>query len=104
MGEMDHAEHLGEIVGTYVDLMKKIRCEATAEVSFGRIPSKNQVVQAKQLVSDLRSPSQYYVHKSFHVDPTLGGGVAIKMGDFEVDGSLNTRTAEVQKHLVKSLQ
>lgn len=102
--ETGQSDKLTEIVETYVDLMKKVRCEATAEVTFGRIPTKNELTSVKQLVSDLRSPTQYFVHESITVDPDIGGGLVLKMGDFEVDGSLNTRTTEVQKHLSKSLQ
>lgn len=102
--ETGQSDSLAEIVETYVALMKKVRCEATADVTFGRIPTKNELIKVKQLVNDLRSPTQYYVQKKFTVDPDIGGGLVLKMGDFEVDGSMNTRTAEVQKHLVKSLQ
>jgi hypothetical protein len=35
--EHGHSEHLREIVNTYSDLMKRLRCEATAEVIFGRV-------------------------------------------------------------------
>jgi len=102
--ESSESEYLAEITNLYVDLMKKVRCEATAEVTFGRIPEKNQLIEVQQLLGDLRSPTQYYVHKAFTVDPDIGGGLVIKMGDFEVDGSLNTRTTQVQQHLVASLR
>jgi len=102
--DKDHTDLLPTIVSTYSDLMSRVRCEATAHVTFGRIPTKNEVARVKQLLSDLRNPFQYYVHTSIIVDPSIGGGVVLRMGDFELDGSLNTRTSEVQKFLVKSLQ
>lgn len=102
--ELGHTEHLGEIVNTYSELMKRVRCEATAEVTFGVTPSVAQLRRIKQLLSDLRSPTQYYVNTVFKVDPSIGGGLVLNVGDFELDGSLNTRCAEVQKHLSRSLQ
>jgi len=102
--EHGHSEHLREIVNTYSDLMKRLRCEATAEVTFGRIPTLNEAARVQQLVTSLRSPTQYYVHQNILIDPGMGGGLVVRMGDFELDGSLTTRTSEVHKHLVKSLQ
>jgi len=99
-----HTEHLKEITATFADLMQRVRCEATAEVTFGRIPTQHEVAQVKLLLSNLRSPTQYYVHHRMFVDPDIGGGLVVSMGDFELDGSLNTRCNEVHKHLVKSLQ
>lgn len=99
-----HTEELKDVVTTYADLMKRVRCEATAEVTFGRVPTQREVDQVKQLLANLRSPTQYYVHRQMFVDPSIGGGLVVSMGDFELDGSLNTRTNEVHKHLVKSLQ
>jgi len=93
------AESLPEVVRTYSDLLKRVRCEMTADVTFGRIPSRNEVVRVKQLLSDLRSPTQYYIHSNLGVDNALGGGVVINAGDFELDGSLETRCREVKKHL-----
>eukprot|EP00301_Raphidiophrys_heterophryoidea_P020540 c5203_g1_i1.p1 GENE.c5203_g1_i1~~c5203_g1_i1.p1 ORF type:complete len:302 (-),score=101.02 c5203_g1_i1:336-1202(-) len=102
--DKDHSHLLPAIVTTYSELMARVRCEATAHITFGRIPTKNEVARVKQLLSDLRSPFQYYVHASMIVDPNIGGGVVLRIGDFELDGSLNTRCSEVQKFLVKSLQ
>jgi len=102
--DKDHSHLLPTIVNTYSDLMSRVRCEANAHVTFGRIPSKNEVSRVKQLLSDLRTPYQYYIQTTIIVDPDVGGGVVIRMGDFELDGSLNTRCSEVQKFLVKSLQ
>jgi len=102
--ECGTSEHLPAIVSMYSDMMKKIRCEATADVTFGRIPTRNELIKVKQLLFDLRSPTQYYVHSSFAVDPNLGGGLVVKAGDFELDGSLETRCAEVRKYMVKEFE
>eukprot|EP00298_Acanthocystis_sp_HF-20_P016007 c21348_g4_i1.p1 GENE.c21348_g4_i1~~c21348_g4_i1.p1 ORF type:complete len:292 (+),score=154.54 c21348_g4_i1:627-1502(+) len=104
VAECGTSEYLPAIVSEYSDLMKRIRCEATAEVTFGRIPTKNELIKVKQLLADLRSPNQYYVHSTFSVDPNLGGGLVVKAGDFELDGSLETRANEVRKHMAKEFQ
>jgi F0F1-type ATP synthase delta subunit len=98
----DKTQHLRAIVSGYSALMKQVRCEASAEVIFGRIPTRNEVIRVKQLIGDLRSATQYYVHSIYGVDDSLGGGLVIRAGDFEVDGSTDTRCAEVQKHFNKS--
>jgi len=102
--QLQHTEHLKEVVATYLDLMRRVRCEATAQVTFGRVPSLNEVAKVKQLLASLRSPTQYYINQTLLVDPDIGGGFILNMGEFELDGSLNTRCSEVHKHLVKSLQ
>jgi len=102
--ESNTAYCLPEVISLYSDLMKRIRCETTAEVTFGRIPTKNELIKVKQLLADLRSPTQYYVHSTFVVDAALGGGLVVKAGDFELDGSLETRINEVRKHMLKEFE
>lgn len=73
---------------------KRVRVHITSAVS---LPDE----QRDRIAADIRRITELEPIVEQQVDPALLGGVVIRVEDYLYDGSLRTRLAHIQKHLIE---
>ncbi len=79
---------LGDIIRAYEGLVAKQRGEMTAQVTSARALSDDETADLKAI---LRSKLSCEVMLETRVDPSLLGGLIVKVGSRMVDSSLRTK-------------
>jgi len=79
---------LGNIIRAFNLLAAQHRGETTAEVTSARPLDDNQVVALKQT---LRARTGRDITVDLNVDPSLLGGLVVKIGSQMIDGSIRTK-------------
>jgi len=89
-------QFLSVIVEYYVNLANKAR-----NITEARITSAIELTadEQKALAALLDKITGKKVETSFNVDPSLIGGVVVRIGDRVIDGSIRTRLATLREHL-----
>jgi len=94
--ERQREQFLSDIVGNYVDLANRARnvTEAMVTSAVELTPEER-----KQLAGLLNKLTGKKVETSYAVDPSLIGGVVVRIGDRVIDGSVRARLATLREHL-----
>jgi len=89
-------QFLSDIVEYYVSLANKAR-----NVTEAKIASAVELTseEKKDLAAMLDKITGKKVETSYIVDPSLIGGVVVRIGDRVIDGSIRTRLATLREHL-----
>ncbi|MFZ5634699.1 MAG: F0F1 ATP synthase subunit delta [Bacillota bacterium] len=89
-------QFLSDIVTYYVNLANKAR-----NVTEARVSSAVELTgeEKKNLAELLNRLTGMKVETSYTVDPSLIGGVVVRIGDRVIDGSVRTRLATLREHL-----
>jgi len=90
---------LGEIAAQYHALVDEQRGVVRAEVVLAFAPDAEL---EREIAEALERRVGRAVLPRFHVDPTLIGGVLIRIGDRVFDGSLRRRTALLRRRLLEA--
>ena len=94
--ERQREQFLSDIVSYYTNLANKARNVAEAGVSS----AVDLTAGEKQLLADLLNKlTGKKVETSYKVDPSLIGGIVVRIGDRVIDGSIRTRLATLREHL-----
>ncbi|MHB8918108.1 MAG: F0F1 ATP synthase subunit delta [Desulfocucumaceae bacterium] len=94
--ERQREQFLSDIVSYYTNLANKARNVAEAGVSS----AVDLTAEEKQLLADLLNKlTGKKVETSYKVDPSLIGGIVVRIGDRVIDGSIRTRLATLREHL-----
>lgn len=94
--ERQREQFLSDIVSYYANLANKARNVAEAGVSS----AVDLTAGEKQLLADLLNKlTGKKVETSYKVDPSLIGGIVVRIGDRVIDGSIRTRLATLREHL-----
>ncbi|KJS68508.1 MAG: ATP synthase F0F1 subunit delta [Peptococcaceae bacterium BICA1-7] len=89
-------QFLSVIVEYYINLANKARNITEAKVTSAvELTAKEQ----KEMAALLDKITGKKVETSFSVDPSLIGGVVVRIGDRVIDGSIRTRLATLREHL-----
>ncbi|MCL6612673.1 MAG: F0F1 ATP synthase subunit delta [Peptococcaceae bacterium] len=94
--ERQREQFLSDIVTYYVNLANKARniTEATVTSAVELTPGEKE-----QLAGLLNRLTGKKVETSYTLDPSLIGGVVVRIGDRVIDGSIRTRLATLREHL-----
>ena len=84
---------LSDMISAYLGELARRRGEVTAEVVAARELSD---AQKDKLVESLKKAAGSKVQVDVKVDPSLLGGLIVKVGSRMVDGSLKTKLAKLQ--------
>lgn len=89
-------QFLSDIVDYYINLANKAR-----NITEARISSAIELTaeEKKAMAALLDKITGKKVETSFSVDPSLIGGVVVRIGDRVIDGSIRTRLATLREHL-----
>jgi len=79
---------LRAVIGAFRHLSAEHRGETTADVITARPLNDDQIVQLKQ---QLRARAGHDVNIHSRVDPTFLGGIIVKLGSRQIDGSIRTK-------------
>lgn len=94
--ERQREQFLSDIVSYYTNLANKARNVAEAGVSS----AVDLTAEEKQLLADLLNKlTGKKVETSYKVDPSLIGGIVVRIGDRVIDGSIRTRLTTLREHL-----
>ena len=88
---------LPEIAAEYHDLVDRAQGRLRAEITVARAPDAET---EREIVGALERKLGRTVLPTFRVDPTLVGGVVIRVGDQVVDGSIRRRMADLRRRLL----
>ncbi|MCL5056410.1 MAG: F0F1 ATP synthase subunit delta [Actinobacteria bacterium] len=89
-------QFLSDIVEYYINLANKARNVTEAKVASAiDLTAEEQ----KELAALLDRITGKKVETSFKVDPSLIGGVVVRIGDRVIDGSIRTRLATMREYL-----
>jgi F-type H+-transporting ATPase subunit delta len=93
-------DQLPAIIGEFESLaggaaQRALSGEVTSAVGLG--PE-----QQRRIAADLRQRYGHEVELVFNVDPSLIGGLIIRVGDQVLDNSLRTRLSQVQRNMLAS--
>jgi F-type H+-transporting ATPase subunit delta len=79
---------LAGVIGAFESLLARHRGEVAADVTSARALSTSQTAELKRMLKDKlgREP-----RLALHVDPTLLGGLKLKVGSRMIDSSLRTK-------------
>lgn len=94
--ERQREQYLSDIVTHYVNLANKARCITEAVISSAVELSDEE---KKQMSGMLDKITGQKVQTSYAVDPSLIGGVVVRIGDRVIDGSIRTRLATLREYL-----
>jgi F-type H+-transporting ATPase subunit delta len=89
-------QFLSDIVAYYVSLANQSRNVTEAGVSSA---VELTAEEKRQLAGLLNKLTGKKVETSYSVDPSLIGGVVVRIGDRVIDGSIRTRLATLREHL-----
>ena len=84
---------LPEIIKDYLKILSRVRGEMTADVSSAKILSD---IQKKELVDALENSIDGKVSLNLKVEPSLLGGLVVKIGSRMVDSSLQTKLQQLK--------
>ena len=84
---------LPEIIKDYLKILSRVRGEMTADVASAKILSDNQ---KKELVDALENSIDGKVFLNLKVEPSLLGGLVVKIGSRMVDLSLQTKLQQLK--------
>lgn len=90
---------LAPIAGAFERLAQGQQTVLTGEVTSA-VPLDD--AQRQRIVSDLRTKYGSTLELSFSVDPSLIGGLIIRVGDQVLDNSLRTRLSSIQRNMLAS--
>lgn len=90
--------YLADIVEVFVDYANKARNIADVEVTSAVELGKDE---RKRLVKALGKMTGKEVRVNYSVDPSLIGGVVVRIGDKVIDGSIKTRLESMKEHLLQ---
>lgn len=94
--ESRREQYLSDIVDYYVNLANKARNVTEAKVVSAVELSADE---KQKLVQTLNKVTGKKVKTSYTVDPSLIGGIVVRIGDRIIDGSICTRLATLREHL-----
>ncbi|MEG9883236.1 MAG: F0F1 ATP synthase subunit delta [Hyphomicrobiales bacterium] len=80
--------YFADMVGAYKALLAERRGDAVAEVTAAQELSQTQISRLKKVLKDHVGLS---VSVKTHVNPTILGGLIVKLGSMMVDSSLDTK-------------
>ncbi|MFZ5597551.1 MAG: F0F1 ATP synthase subunit delta [Bacillota bacterium] len=89
-------QFLSDIVSYYTAMANKARNVIEARVASA---IEMNADEKKQLAGMLKKITGQKVQTSYKVDPSLIGGVVVRIGDRVIDGSIRTRLATLREHL-----
>ena len=90
---------VGEIVKNYRKLVAHFKGETTAEVTLAETPKDTHLAAIKDV---LKSITQKDVQVDVKVDPSIIGGLIVKVGSRMVDSSLRTKLNAI-RHAMKEV-
>lgn len=97
--EKDRYGQIREILTYFVEEVKALRGIGTAYVTT---PTPLRAEQQEALVKKLLETTQYHtIELQLQVDPSLIGGIVIRIGDRVVDGSIKTKLDTLQRQLLR---
>jgi F-type H+-transporting ATPase subunit delta len=90
---------LGAVVGAFEGMV-----QSSGRGLSGEITSAEELTESQRaaIVSDLRAKHGQGLELAFRVDPSLIGGLIIRVGDQVLDNSLRTRLSAVQRNMLAS--
>jgi len=89
-------QFLSDIVSNYVNLANKARNITEAKVSSAVELTPDEMETMAEVLNKVTGKK---VQTSYNVDPSLIGGVVVRIGDRVIDGSIRTRLATMREHL-----
>lgn len=89
-------QYLSDIVACYINLANQARNMTEARVTSAVELTKDE---KKKLADVLKKLTGKKVETSYTVDPSLIGGVVVRIGDRVIDGSIRTRLSTMREHL-----
>ncbi|MHB8155833.1 MAG: F0F1 ATP synthase subunit delta [Desulfocucumaceae bacterium] len=89
-------QFLADIVGSFVNLANRARNITEAQITSAMDLTANE---KQELAAVLNKVTGKKVETSYKVDPSLIGGVVVRIGDRVIDGSIRTRLATLREHL-----
>jgi F-type H+-transporting ATPase subunit delta len=89
---------LDKSLGEYAALAAEQRERLVAEV---RVATELSAAQRSRLASALATKYGHDVHLNLVLDPQVVGGMIIRIGGEQIDGSVATRLAEVRRRIVR---
>ncbi len=95
---IDHKREmfLPDIVAYFTEMANRARNLVQVEVTSA---VELNADQKKQLNKVLANITKKRVRSNYSVDPSLIGGVVVRIGDRVIDGSVKTRLASLREHL-----
>ena len=94
--ERQREQYLSDIVSHYAILANKARNITEAKISSAVELTAEEREQMAQLLNKITGIK---VETSYSVDPSLVGGVVVRIGDRVIDGSIRTRLATLREHI-----
>jgi F-type H+-transporting ATPase subunit delta len=91
------ASFLPDIATHYRDMVDRMKGRVRAEVTVAREPDK---ALRDEIRDSLQRMLGSQVFATYNVDPSLIGGVVIRVGDQILDGSVRRRAAELRRRLL----
>jgi F-type H+-transporting ATPase subunit delta len=85
-----------QVLGEFARLEREARGIADADVTVARAVSESQ---AQTIATDLESALGRKVEVHLHVDPSLLGGIVVRIGDQVYDASVATRLQRLRQEL-----
>jgi F-type H+-transporting ATPase subunit delta len=98
MVDKRRAALLGQISAAYRDLVDEMSGRVRAEVT---LPHEADEAFRKELTTKLEGMLERSVTAEFRTDPSLVGGIVVRVGDTILDGSLKRRARDLRRRLVK---
>lgn len=94
--ERQREQFLGDIVDYYVN-----KANAERNITAAAITSAVELTKEERakLADVLAKITNKKVQTSYAVDPSLIGGIVVRIGDRVIDGSIRTRLATMREHL-----
>lgn len=96
MAEQAHGRYLSEVVADYIEEAAAVRGRVTAEVTTAVELSGEQ---AERLRAALAAHTGHAVTLRPVVDPDVGGGVVVRVGDEVIDGSVRNQLNRLRGNL-----
>jgi F-type H+-transporting ATPase subunit delta len=96
--EKRRAALLGEIAAAYRDALDEMSGRVRASVT---LPHDADEAFRSELTAALEKMLDRTVTAEFRTDPSLIGGVVVRVGDTVLDGSVRRRAGELRRRLVK---
>lgn len=96
LAEQGHGRHLSEVVADFIEEAAQVRGRVTAEVTTA---VELVAAQAERLREALTKRTGHAVTLRPIVDPSIGGGVVVRIGDQIIDGSVRNQLARLRGSL-----
>jgi len=95
--EKRRAASLAGIQREYHDIVDRLRGRVRADIALAREPD---AALRDEIVTSLKRSLGKEVIATFRTDPSLVGGIIVRVGDQILDGSVRRRTADLRRRLI----